>query len=194
MPAGLLLGLDVAAVTLTFAVVNAFWLKPLAVQQPEQLVRLVTIRPRIGVRSYFPLAMMEALQKRPEMFRKVGAGHEFLTLFEDGVRRENVLVAPVSRSYFETLGVGGEGVWVTARFRERCFGAGVDVVGKAITLRGMRFVLAGVLPAGFHGTGVRSGPEIFVTTGLAQLRRGDDLEIVARLAEGVSVAAAEEQA
>jgi predicted permease len=190
----LLLGVGIGAGTVTFSVVNAFWLRPLGVQQPEKLVRLVKIRPRIGARSSFPVALMEAMQKQPEMFRKVGAGHEFMTLYEDGVRRERVLVGAVSRSYFEVMGVGGDGVWLTSRFRDRCFGIGAGVVGKAVTLRGLRFVVSGVLPEGFHGTGLEAGPDLFVTTGVEQLQRGDDLEIVARLVDGVPMKVAEERA
>lgn len=171
----LLLGIGIAASTITFSVVSAFWLRPLVAQQPEKLVRLVTIRPRIGARSYFSVGMMEALQKRPEMFRKVGAGHEFMALYEDGVHRERALVGAVSPSYFEVFGVGGDGVWVTRR---------VDVVGKPVTLKGQRFVVTGKLPEGFHGTGLEAGPEIFVTTAVEDLRTSDDLEIVARLRMG----------
>lgn len=190
----LLLGVGIGAGTVTFSVVNAFWLRPLGVQQPEKLVRLVKIRPRIGARSSFPVELMEELQKQPKLFRKVGAGHEFAALYEDGVRRERVLVGAVSRSYFEVMGVGGDGVWLTARFRDRCFGAGAEVAGKAISLRGLRFVVAGVLPEGFHGTGLEAGPDLFVTIGVEQLRRSADLEIVARLADGVPLKVAEERA
>ena len=86
-------------------------------------------------------------------------------------------------------------------FWQRRYGGAHDVAGRPVTIRGAAFQIAGVLPRGFNGATVESGPDVRIP--LSALRRlltsGDDeplraFELVGRLAPSVTPAAARTEA
>lgn len=58
----LLLALGIGAGAVIFSALDAVLLRPLPVRNPEQLVRLVQRKPRVGTRSSFSQAYFEALR------------------------------------------------------------------------------------------------------------------------------------
>ena len=179
-------------------------LRTLKVAEPEQLVRLVTIRPRLGARSYFTEKFRQVLQQQTTPFSAVSATYDFSTGYTDSGRTERVLASGTSASFFSLFGAapligsafaGDEAVQATPpvllsyAFWQRRYGGAPDVIGRPVTIRGMPFQIAGVLPRGFNGATVESGPDLRIP--LSALRslfpRADDqpwrsLELVGRLA------------
>src|SRR6187399_2315350 len=86
-----LLAIGIAAATITFTFVDALLLRKLPAPQPESIYRLVTIRPRLGPRSYFTERFLQALQHQATPFSTVSATYDFSTGFTDGGRAERVL-------------------------------------------------------------------------------------------------------
>jgi predicted permease len=212
-----LLAGGIATATLTFTVVNALLLRPLPVPEPERLVRLVTIRPRLGPRSYFSARFHQLLQSEAaKAFVSVSATYEASTGYTDEKRTERVLVAVTSSAFFTTFGIrpvigsafphdepakGTAPVLLSHRFWQRRYGGAHNVIGRPVAIRGMPFEVAGVLPEGFNGATVESGPDVRVPlSALASLFPGEitekwpAFELVGRLAPEVTIAAAQAEA
>lgn len=188
--AGLLLGLGIAASVVTFTVADSLLYKPLLAEAPEQLVRAVTIRPRIGPRSYFSFQFRDALRKN-QMFTGATASMEFTGGYTDEGRVERVLIGAVDEHYFEVFGVKPElgrtegGAVLSNSYWKSRYGGRADVLGRKVTVRGKPFEIVGVMPAGFNGATVETAAAVRVP--LTVVERPEELgsEVVARLAATV---------
>jgi predicted permease len=211
-----LLAIGIAAATITFTFTNALLLKPLPVPEPDRLFRLVTVRPRLGPRSYFPESFYRLLRNETKTFSIVSATYDLSTGYTDGKRTERVLASATSASFFTVFGVApiigtafvsDEATKATLpallshSFWMRRYGGAFNVIGRPIAIRGVPFVIAGVLPAGFNGTTVESGPDVRVP--LSAIRslfpEGSDqpwsaFELVGRLAPNITASAARAEA
>src|SRR5262245_8301753 len=163
------LALGIAATSISFSLVNGFFIRPLPIDRPERFVRLYNSYKQgdpFFTFSYPDFADMRALG---------GA-------FEDAVAEmpepfaialtaapERVWGELVSERYFQTLGVqpalgrvfaraedavaGGEPVMVLGHgLWTRLFGARRDIVGERVHLDGQSFQIVGVAPEHFGGT------------------------------------------
>jgi putative ABC transport system permease protein len=208
--AALTLALGIGANAAIFSVVNSVLLRPLAVAQPERLVR-------IGRRTSFP--NYRDLADGSEAFSAVAAHSVGQFNLGQGDAMSRVMGELVTGNYFPTLGVhaalgrtfgtetdGAPGAnpvaVVSHRLWRRRFGADAGLVGQTIVVNGRQCTVIGVMPEGFHGTWPLGwAPEIWVpATMQPSLRPGADrfgdrgnawLEVFGRMKPGVSPAQAQ---
>ena len=161
------LALGIAATTAMFTVVHAVLLRPLPYPRSDRLMRIAYDYPKSPFITEGGISDRQWVDTRSryKTFTRVAAftpGFVTLTNAGDPVRLKE---ASVAAGLFETLGiapafgrtfgrddelVSGEPVVVLgdALWRER-FGADANVVGRAITLDGVRHTVLGVMPQGF---------------------------------------------
>jgi putative ABC transport system permease protein len=163
----LAMALGIGANTAIFTVVNGVLLRPLPLVQPERLF-LISYQPQAGPFSSAPLLggrhYLE-FQRRTHAFERVaafGQGEATLTGVGDAVRLPSALV---TASFFAVLRVsaamgrtftsedeqrGAPGVAVIGEklWRSR-FAADPRILGKTVTVDGIKRSVIGVMPAGF---------------------------------------------
>ena len=207
------LALGVGANTAIFSVVNAALLRPLPVEEPEELVGLYRKIPQDPNYNRFSYPNYVDVRDRNQAFESLAA--YYFTPFNLGGagQTERVNGKVVSGNYFSTLGVKmnqgraflpeedrtpnanpvaviGHGLW------QRRFGGDPALVGKTITLNGHGFTVVGVAPPQFQGAELGMAPDVLVPM-MMQSRAmpgrnwldGRDigwLRVVGRLKPGVS--------
>src|ERR1700678_1630362 len=100
-----LLALGIGANAAIFSALNALLLRPLAVSQPQQLIRLVQTVPRIGVTSIFTHDVYEALKRQATTLSVVFGDAEWPVAMDDPKPAEQVRVHVVTAEFFDALGV-----------------------------------------------------------------------------------------
>ena len=210
------LALGIGANTTIFSLLNALLLRPLSVEQPEQLAELYTIGSPAN--QYLSVSYPDYTYYRDNntVFSGLAAhGLAQLSLSSDN-QNEIIWGEIVSGNYFSVLGVKAfagrtfspeedqaanalavvsHGLWT------RRFGSASDVIGKTITLNGHGFTVVGIAPKEFKGTIVGLSPDIWVPlTMQAQAKPGLDLLnkrdaralfVIGRLKPGVQLKQAE---
>jgi putative ABC transport system permease protein len=210
-----LLALGTGANGIIFGLFDAILLRPLPVRSPERLVRITQHRAKpIGVRSEFPLAYYEALEKRSKTLEAVAAETEWSDRFRmsEPAPSEAITVTGVTSEFFKvpgTLPIIGRYLqtddaernsdspaavvsykfW-TRRFADRNRAA--DLAERRLTINGHRFAIVGVMPRNFHGLSIDSGPDVWIPLATYSrllpdfnLRRSQ-FSIAGRLGAGVS--------
>jgi putative ABC transport system permease protein len=165
--AGLTLTLGIGATTAMFTVVHAVLLRPLPYPRSDRLVRLAydyRDNPFVPMPGISDRQWVEA-RPRFRTLSHVAANARDLTTLTDAGDPVRLPEAKVTAGLFETLGiapalgraftldderVGGEPVVILgdALWRER-LGADPGVVGRSITLDGVRHTVIGVMPPRF---------------------------------------------
>jgi predicted permease len=210
--AALLIALGVAANTQIFTLVNALLLRPLPVRDPQNLVQLFEIFPKLPPTPYFDYPLYKQLaSSSPTLFHVVGQMEWTLPLEREG-NSERCYAFGVTGNFFTDLGVRpllgrvldkdddhaavlSYGYWV------RSFGRDPNVLGQTVRLKGHPFRIVGVTPEQFIGTIVDSGPELWIPfsnftdfSNIANPSLDNFLiQIVARLRPGVSREQAEQE-
>jgi putative ABC transport system permease protein len=160
----LTLALGIAANTIIFSAINAFWLRPLPLENPDALVCGYAMRD--GIDPYeTSLLESDAYQNRSQSFISTGIGtSRFFNLVERG-EAVHVSGAAVSADYFTTLGVktvmgrifqseedqpGGAAVAVISyELWQRMFGGEPGIVGRVLNLDQRSYTVVGVLAPEF---------------------------------------------
>ncbi|MGH9848745.1 MAG: ABC transporter permease, partial [Blastocatellia bacterium] len=210
----LTLALGIGANTAIFSLINTVLLRPLAVAQPEQLVRIYT---RGSQNTSFP--NYRDLVAGNQVFSEL-AGHAVLPLnLGQGEAMSRVSGELVTGNYFAALGVsavigrtfgtetdgavGAHPVAVVSHgFWQRRFNGDPALVGQTIALNGQQFTVIGIMPQGFRGTWpLVIAPEAWVPVTMqpALLPGADRLnnrgsgwfDVFGRLKPGVSLAQAQ---
>jgi len=188
------LALGIAATSVTFSLVNGFFIRPLAIDEPGRFVRLFNLSAN---GQYSTISYPDFLDMRDLRDVFGGALAEEPAAFSLGVAGslERVWGELVSDGYFQLLGVRpaegrffapdeesgsagepvvvlGHGLWV------RRFGASRSALNTAVLLNGRTFRVVGVAPASFHGTTLGLLSDLFVPA--AHERAASPVEIVAR--------------
>lgn len=185
----LVLGLGIGANTAIFSLVNAFLLRPMAVQNPEELVSCYNKDTRNN--SYRSFSYPEYLDIRDK--NTVFAGllaHDlaFVGLTEgDSTRRTFTDI--VSSNYFATFGVRmfrgrdflpeeerpGSAITVAIVSHEywKKTGRDPDLIGKAVRINGRPYTVVGITPEGFTGVMAMLSPEIWLPLGVDELVAND---------------------
>jgi predicted permease len=178
LAAVLVLALGIGANSAVFSLINAFLLKPLHVQKPEELAGLYsrdTKHPDTFRAFSYPNYV--DIRDNNQAFSSLAAFNLALVGVQEGDNTRRTFAAVISSNYFSTLGVtlakgrgflardetpGGElTAIVTDPFWEKN-GADPQMVGKPLRINGRLFTIVGITPKGFSGTTALMGPEIFV--------------------------------
>jgi predicted permease len=208
----LCLALGVGMNATIFSVVNAFMLRRLPADKPEQLVRLFTHDKKEG--TYRELSYPNLLDSRNQSssFSSI-VGHK---LTRNGLTNNNLTELAygemVTDGYFEMLGVktvlgrtlkseedtaaGTHPVIVLSySLWRRQFAGDTSIVGRAIRVNGQPFTVVGVTSPAFTGTKFGFLTEFWVPmktimkseTEQFESRGSDWVEVLGRLKDGVSV-------
>ena len=192
------LALGIGANTAIFSLFAQFLLRPLPVQEPEQLVNLAAPGPKPGSTScgqaggcdeVFSYPMFRDLEREQTPFTGMAAHLRFGTnlAYQGETMTGNGLF--VSGSYFGVLGtqpalgrligpgddrtIGESPIVVLSHdyWRTR-FDADPDVIDAPLIVNGQALTIVGVTPPGFNGTTLGSKPRVFVPITLRQLLQG----------------------
>jgi len=179
----LVLALGIGANTAMFSLVNAFLLKPLVIQKPEELRGVYsrdTTKP--DVYRAFSYPNYADLRSGNSVFSSLAAHDVALIGLTQGDATRRVFADIVSSNYFATFGV--------PLFRGRTFtaeeerpgaqipvaiisyshwqrsGADPNITGKPLELNGRTFTIVGIAPRGFTGSTAMASPELYVPLGV----------------------------
>jgi putative ABC transport system permease protein len=208
----LTLALGVGANTAVFSVVHGVLLRPLPYPDADRLVEVFEDNSRAGGGPFFRVSLLNYLSwvERSQSFEALAAfnGRDF-TLTEHG-DPERIFGGAVTASLFKVLGITpivgrpligddelpgappvavlAESLWV------RAFGGDPAVVGRPITLNGVRHQIVGIVPTAFREIGrtqigLAGAGQIFtpLSRDTAQNRGNHTLRVVGRLRQQVSV-------
>ncbi len=196
------LALGIGATTAMFTVVNSVLLRPLAFPEPEQIVVLEGINPSKGIKAsnmsvpdlvdwqqqsqsfeqiagFFTWSAFLATGDEPERIRAAGVTPEFFPIF----RTQPVSGRVINSSDNAPVSVISYGLW------QRRYGGAADVVGRPITLSGVKGTIVGIMPAGFN---YPDDTEVWTEYRLRQdVRDNRYLNVVGRLKPGVALTQAQ---
>ena len=214
------LALGIGGTTTIFSAVDAVLLRPLAYQNPEQLVLLSATSPMAdrsrSTRRGGDLAPADFLEYRNNAVLEglAAISTSSMRLTGDGVP-EQVTGAQVSGNFFTVLGVNAiagrmflpsddapgrpaQAILSEALWRRR-YGGRADILGRAISVSDQPVEVVGIAPAGFRFEGNvdvwllgdRGVPRFTSIPFLSQSRDVRILTAVGRLRNGVSIAEAQ---
>ena len=211
----LLIALGVAASTQVFAFVDAVLLRNLPVRDPQSLVQLFEIHPRIPARPFYRSFLLRLIREQSSTITSAVGQAEWTTPVEHGGTTERVHPHAVTNDYFSALGVpaalgrviDGEDQQVAVlshAYWIRAFGGDPKAVGQTIRLYDRPFAIIGVAARDFVGTVIDSSADLWFpqrsSYNLADnpAIRVDDAyreesftEILGRLRPGVSISQAQ---
>ena len=217
----LVLALGIGANSAVFSLVNAFLLKPLHMQNPEELAGLYS-RDSKHPDKYraFSYPNYVDIRDNNQAFSSLAAMNLAMVGIQEGETTRRTFAAVVSSNYFSTLGVKLEkgraflleeekpGAELTVIVNDsfwRKNGEDPALVGKRVRIDGHLFTIVGITPKGFTGTTALISPEIFAPLGAYALVMNDfdgkvkplaardnpTLIVLGRLKPGVGLAAAD---
>lgn len=216
----LLLAIGIGSNTMVFSLVNELLLKPLPVRDPGSLYLLEKdrekqVRPDV---DFEYLEFRDIVQKSSLFAGAVAEeepydGNVVPLSTAGGVRM--VMTQIVSPNYFSELGVEAIAgrvltpadaaslstipVVLSYQFWQSQFAGSRALVGRSIRLKGVLFLVAGILPREFHSSDIDRAPDVRLPISAARLLRAHEVtepsgrseapvrfRILARLARGVS--------
>ncbi len=209
----LTLALGVGATTAIFSVVRGILLRELPFESPERLVRLWLANPaRNETRSPISVPDLEDWRRLGSPFDRMSAYSTLPTglALVDGGEPVRLKTAYVAADFFETLGVnavvgrtilpsehvdGRDRVVVLShRFWSTRYASAREVVGRTLRLNDEPYTVVGVMPAEVRfpdrDTDVWAPISVVPASGIPRTRGVRWLEVIARLAPGVSAARA----
>ncbi|MGH9751958.1 MAG: ADOP family duplicated permease [Blastocatellia bacterium] len=208
----LTLALGIGANTAIFTLLDKVLIRPLPVEQPDQLVTFV--EDAGGGPAIFSYPLYAELRDRKDVLSEVIAYEQRPFSMSDGNVTDRVIGQIVSGNYFATLGVRpalgrfflpeedrvpnthpviviSHGLW------RRRFGADPAVIGKTLSLNAYRYTVVGVAPSEFTGTTRGTVNDIYVPimmqaqvgprrNGVLDNRNNGWLQLIGRLKPNVS--------
>jgi predicted permease len=188
------LALGIAATSLSFSLVNGFFIRPLAIQDPDRFVRIFNSSAN---GQYSTISYPDFLDMRELRGVFSGAAAEEPAPFSMGIAglHERVWGEIVSDGYFPLLGVrpaegrffapdeetdgGHEPVVVLSHeLWTRRFAGSRDALNSTVLLNGRTFRIIGVAPPSFHGTTLGLLSDLWIP--VAHERAGRLLELRTR--------------
>jgi putative ABC transport system permease protein len=209
----ILLAIGMAGATVMLTLIRGIVLRPLPVPDQDRLV-VSWLIPTTGVATHLPYYAGDAeeIDRSSQSFTHVaGVGYNGAVeqTWVDGSRAFSARTVAVMGGFFDVARVRprlGRGlnreddhagaerqVVLSHRLWRRAFGGSPDVIGHVVSLKRQSFTVVGVMPPDFE---YPAGAELYATRhALAQVERNEafrtglvrDIEIVARLREGVTV-------
>ena len=176
----LTMAVGVTAVIVIFAVLNAFMLRPMPVERPEELVSVSTAPDRHVSTPHgvsFP-DLQDYRQERTTFVDLAGYNVEVAGLNADNAT-DRITMYSVTDNYFTLLGVRpaigrliqpNEGrargdapvIVLTYEYWQARFGGDPSIVGRSVRLNGRPFTVIGVTPPPFGGAHSLLGPSAYV--------------------------------
>ena len=165
-----------------FSLFDARVMRPLPVNHPRELVRIVQRRARLGTRSEFPYRWYEVLRDHATSFASVfaesGTDMDFRFAMTAPGPATQISISPVTAEFFE--GLGARALYgrtlkredarsgsdlppavLSYRFWKNRFRGDPRVVdGGTIDLQRHRFAIVGVMPREFNGWSVDTSPDV----------------------------------
>lgn len=215
----ILLASGMAGATVMLALIRGIVLRPLPVPDEDRLV-VSWLVPTTGVATHLPYhaADAEEIDRASQSFTHVaGVGYNGAVeqTWVDGSRAFSARTVAVMGGFFDVARVRprlGRGlnreddhpgaerrVVLSHRLWRRAFGGSPDVIGHVVSLKRESFTVVGVMPPDFE---YPAGAEVYATRhALAQGERNEafrtglvrDIEIVARLRDGVTIEQARQE-
>lgn len=201
------LALGIGASTTVFAIVDAVLIRSLPYPDARSLYLLQADQPELGTRAW-PISFpnFEDFQKN-RGFSSIAASQDLSVNLTEGSVAERVEASRVTGGLLSTLGVrpflgrgfnaaetspsGPDAVLLSHAFWTARFAADRSIVGRAIRIDGRSHLIAGVLPPGLAYPSSETQIWIPHRPRPQELNRGSSsLRVVARLAPGVTAAAA----
>ncbi len=202
------LALGIGANTAIFSVVNGVLLRPLTFKDPNRLVRIWHTPPQKSFPGItrFTVSPADFLDWQDEnhVFERMAIyGFRAFTL-TGGDKAEQILASTVSTGFFDTIGVKpilgrtplpeedqpgrSQVVVLSYGFWQRHFGSNRDVVVRNITLDGMNYLVAGVMPPEFQFPDTAQMWTPMAWTDQQKMIRGNhNYLVIARLRSGTDV-------
>jgi len=200
-----LVAIGIGANTAMFTLVDAALVRPLSFVQPERLAMLWERAPDTPHNRVAPLNFVDWSEQNHSfaaMAAVVGGGR---TLTRPGSAPERLEGQAVTAAFFDVLGVralagrtfvsgdaASRAVVIGERLWRTRFGAGDGVVGSTIALDGQPFTVIGILPASFQILYPSDLWTLYVPQRTPEQRRMHYLQVLGRLAPGVTLAQARE--
>lgn len=170
MTAVAVLALGIGVNTALFSVVNAVLLRPLPVKEPERLVSIVSVNPRLGIAgTTTAYARYAEWRKQARSFESMAAAWAGAADVTIGEETERAIFWRVSESFLPLLRVlpflgrgflpeedqpgGGRVALLSYAYWHRRFAAARNALGQQILIEGNPHAVVGVLPEGFHVDG-----------------------------------------
>jgi predicted permease len=214
----LALGLGIGANTAIFSIFNGILWRPLPVQDPQQLVVLVTKTPGLDFPTNLSYPDFQDYRQLKAAFSDLVGFTSTPVNFGAEGRPERAWADLVTGNYFSMLGLeavcgrtfAGEEGWVPGKdplivlgykFWQRRFGGDPAVVGRTVLVNQHPFTILGVAPEGYHGAYYFLEPDFYLpltTLGLLDANQADDLNkrsspflhVLGRLQPGITPAQA----
>ncbi len=177
------LALGIGANTAIFSLVDAFLLKPLVFEKPEQLAGCFS-RSTKNPDSYraFSYPNYHDLREKNTAFTSLMAHNPVMVGLAEGEMTRRAFADVVSANFFDTLGVRlSQGraflpaeekpasdipvVILSYQYWQR-MGADPAILGKTIRVNGRQFTVVGIAPEGFAGTIALLSMEVYLPMGV----------------------------
>ena len=201
------LALGIGATTAMFTVVNSVLLRPLQFREPERVVILEGVDPKLSItRSAVSVPDFVDWQKQSKSFEQMAAfitGGTFLGIGDETERVKSTAVstdffplfgtAPISGRVIQESDMPDDAPWVVVisyGLWQRRFGGAADVVNRQIRFNGHVATVVGIMPADFNYPNDTEMWYGFLLKPAREQRFNRYVEAVARLKPGVSIAQA----
>ncbi len=185
----LVLGLGIGANAAIFCLVNAFLLRPMAVDKPEELVSCYNRSTKDGSYRAFSYPEYRDIRERNGVFTSIMAHDVAMVGLTEGDTTRRSFADIVSANYFSTFGVrlfqGREFLpaeeqpgsvipvaIVSYQYWERK-GRDPGLVGKTIRINSRPYTVVGITPKGFTGVFTLISSEIWLPLGVDELVKND---------------------
>ena len=201
------LALGIGATTAMFTVVNSVLLRPLDFPQPDRIVILEAVNPRLGITdSNMSAPDVVDWQQQGQSFEQIAGFITWGGFLATGDETERVRAAGVSPEFFpllRTAALSGRTIQpgdvqadsapvmvISYGLWQRRFGGAADVVNSSVTLSGVKNTIVGIMPAGFN---YPADTDLWTAFPLDTTDARDNryLNVVSRLKPDVSIAQAQ---
>jgi predicted permease len=210
------LALGVGANTTIFTLINAVFLRPLPVRDPERLVQVFTVMAKSAAYQSLSLANYRDFRDHVSELSGLAAWRSVGANMVGGAEPLGVGGQLVTGNYFHVLGVeaargrtftpdedktaGDTLMVISDALWARGFGSDPTVVGKTVTLNRVPFTVVGVMPPGFKGVQTLGAVEFWaplathehlltgdVETSFFTTRAALAFQVIGRMQPGVSL-------